>query len=78
MNAIYRLIPNFSAATLCLGLLITPVQADMMKDSPVTFPVKGALPSKYPPDVSTKRDVPEKDYANRGGRIEKMVRVLPK
>ncbi|MFA6543195.1 MAG: hypothetical protein WCS99_02140 [Limisphaerales bacterium] len=25
--------------------------ADLMKDSPVTFPDKGALPSKNPPDV---------------------------
>ncbi len=29
----------------------------------MTFPAKGALPSKYPPDISTKREVPEKDYA---------------
>ena len=37
--------------------------ADMMKDSPVKFPAKGALPSKYPPDVSTKHMSPEKDYS---------------
>ncbi len=35
---------------------------DMMADSPVTFPKKGALPSKYPPDVRTKSEPVEKDY----------------
>ncbi len=35
----------------------------MQKDSPVKFPEKGALPSKYPPDVRTKGGfAPEKDY----------------
>ena len=29
--------------------------ADMMKDSPVKFPDKGALLSEYPPDVTTSR-----------------------
>lgn len=39
-------------------------RADMMKDSPVTFPEKGALPSKYPPDRPSKeRSSPEKDYS---------------
>ncbi len=38
--------------------------ADMMKDSPVTFPERGALPSKYPPDVrSEERESPEPDYS---------------
>lgn len=35
----------------------------MMKDSPVTFPEKGALPSKNPPDVKTEQVTPEKDYS---------------
>ena len=50
------------------GALLTLVAsvgafADMMKDSPVTFPEKGALPSKYPPDVATKHESPEMDYS---------------
>jgi lysophospholipase L1-like esterase len=41
-----------------------PGRADLMKDSPVTFPAKGALPSKYPPDRPSKdRESPEKGYA---------------
>ena len=36
--------------------------ADLMKDSPVKFPEKGALPSKYPPDVKTASYPAEKDY----------------
>ena len=37
--------------------------ADLMKDSPVAFPEKGALPSKSPPDVKTWSESPEKDYS---------------
>jgi len=62
MNAICRLAAQFSAAV-CLALLVVTVRADMMKDSPVTFPAKGALPSKYPPDIRTQREVPEQDYS---------------
>ena len=46
-------------ALLALGL----ARADMMKDSPVKFPDKGALPSKYPPDIKTPQESPEKDYS---------------
>jgi lysophospholipase L1-like esterase len=63
MNATNRLAAQFSAAAVCLALLAVTVRADMMKDSPVTFPAKGALPSKYPPEVRTQREVPEKDYS---------------
>jgi len=35
----------------------------MMKDSPVTFPEKGALPAKYRPDIQTKTETPEPDYS---------------
>jgi len=58
----YRPIFPF-AAVVCLVLAAATAWADMMKDSPVTFPAKGALPSKYPPDVTTEREVPEKDYS---------------
>jgi len=34
----------------------------MMADSPVTFPKKGALPRKYPPDVRQQGEPAEKDY----------------
>jgi len=44
-------------------LLGSAANADMMKDSPVKFPDKGALPSKYPPDVTTPREIPEPDYS---------------
>lgn len=46
-----------------LFLLPCLVRADMMADTTVKFPEKGALPSKYRPDVSTKRETPEKDYS---------------
>jgi hypothetical protein len=53
------------ACCIALSIALCPITslADMMKDSPVKFPDKGALPSKYPPDVTTKREVPEKDYS---------------
>ncbi len=38
------------------------VPGDMAADSPVTFPERGALPSKYPPDVQTERFPTEKVY----------------
>ena len=34
-----------------------------MMDSPVTFPEKGAIPSKDPPDGKTWNESPEKDYS---------------
>ena len=48
---------------LSLALCCGAVRADMMKDSPVKFPDKGALPSKYPPDIKTPHETPEKDYS---------------
>jgi lysophospholipase L1-like esterase len=46
-----------------LALSAAAVHADMMADSPVTFPDKGALPAKYPPDQrSTDRETPESGY----------------
>lgn len=38
------------------------VPGNMMADSPVSFPERGALPSKYPPDVKTQSKPTEKDY----------------
>ncbi len=34
----------------------------MMEDSPVKFPKKGAMPSKYNPDIKVPREDAEKDY----------------
>lgn len=36
------------------GLLVSYALADMLKDSPVKFPKKGALPARYPPDQPAK------------------------
>ena len=49
--------------------------ADMMKDSPVTFPEKGALPAKWPPDVTTQRNVPEKDYSIFGTQQRSLAQI---
>ncbi len=52
------------AAILCCVAFAAAVSlADMMQDSPVKFPDKGALPSKYPPDVKTWHESPEPDYS---------------
>lgn len=51
------------ALTLCAGLTASLALADLMKDSPVTFPEKGALPAKYAADVKTWHESPEKDYS---------------
>jgi hypothetical protein len=48
---------------LLFALCSVAARGDMMKDSPVKFPKNGALPSKYPPDVRTWHESPEKDYA---------------
>jgi lysophospholipase L1-like esterase len=56
---LHRILAVLSLAWLACG----PAWADMMADSPVKFPEKGALPSKHPPDVPSKdRLAPEKDY----------------
>jgi hypothetical protein len=47
--------------TFLVCLTASSAFADMMKDSPVKFPEKGARPAKYPPAVTTKREVPEQD-----------------
>jgi len=45
----------------CISSRIT--FADMMADSPVTFPEQGALPVKYPPDLPDKiSETPEEGY----------------
>ncbi|MFZ4596831.1 MAG: hypothetical protein ACOYOF_21445, partial [Verrucomicrobiaceae bacterium] len=40
----------------------TLASSTMMVDSPVQFPDKGGLPSKYPPDVKVTSYPAEKDY----------------
>lgn len=52
-----------AAAAFCAALSVITARADLMRDSPVKFPEKGALPSKYPPDVQTKRNPSEQDYS---------------
>jgi lysophospholipase L1-like esterase len=57
---------------------------DMMADSPVTFPASGALPAKYPPDVSVKAEPAEPDYYLFGSpcrslaQIEKIQAEMPR
>jgi hypothetical protein len=48
--------------TLAILLACLPASADMMEDSPVEFPEKGALPSKFPPDVKVEHFPTGKDY----------------
>ena len=52
-------------ARLGLALLLlsaSTLRADLMKDSPVTFPEKGALPARFSPDVKTESLPVEPDY----------------
>ncbi|MBM3889665.1 MAG: hypothetical protein FJ388_11140 [Verrucomicrobia bacterium] len=53
------------AHSVVVSLALCPLTtlADLMKDSPVKFPEKGPLKAKWPPDVTTPREVPEKDYS---------------
>lgn len=55
-----HIMPRYLAAVV---LLLGGARADMLKDSPVKFPDKGALPSKYSPDIKTPQESPEKDYS---------------
>jgi len=73
-----------AAVLVCLALSATAV-ADMMADSPVTFPEKGCLPSKFPPDRHSKdRQTPEEGYYLFGTpersleQIEKIQAEMPK
>jgi len=57
------MIRRLALTVLTLSILACGVHADLMKDSPVKFPKKGALPSKFPPDVRSKHgEAPEKGY----------------
>jgi len=51
------------ALTLLACFAASLALADMMKDSPVQFPEKGALKAQFPPDVKTEQKTPEKDYS---------------
>ena len=51
------------AAILVVGVCLENADADMMADSPVTFPERGALPAKHPPDrPSQQRETTEEGY----------------
>lgn len=52
-----------------------PLLADMMRDSPVTFPATGALPSKHPTDVKTTWEKPEADYALFGANERSIEKI---
>ncbi|MFA6564285.1 MAG: GDSL-type esterase/lipase family protein [Verrucomicrobiia bacterium] len=70
------------AFLVCLAASLA--SADMMKDSPVKFPEKGALKAKWPPDVKTEQNSPEKDYSIFGtpqrslAQIAKIQAEMPK
>lgn len=49
-----RHVPLTVVATLLACCVTTVARADMAKDSPVTFPASGALPARFPPDISAK------------------------
>lgn len=50
-------------AVVTLHLTVPVASADLMADSPVQFPEKGALPAKFAPDRSSKqRATPEEGY----------------
>jgi len=55
-----------AATAVALAVLAAAAHGDLMKDSPVTFPEKGALPSKNPPDVKTWQETPEPEYSMFG------------
>jgi len=58
-----RPIRNHTLPLATLLSIATLLLADMTKDSPVTFPDKGALPAKYPPDQRSKdRAAAEEGY----------------
>ncbi len=48
--------------TLMANLLALSASADLMKDSPVKFPEKGALPAKFPPDRASEQEPTEEGY----------------
>lgn len=68
------LMPTAIAVSLCLGHTQNAAPADrnavntaarpgdMMTDSSVSFPKEGALPAKYPPDVTVRNEPVEPDY----------------
>src|SRR3954469_4913208 len=66
--------PRFHAFLIAL-ILAAPASADMMADSPVTFPKTGALPSKYTPEVKTQRETPEKDYSIFGAQERSVAQI---
>ena len=66
-------------------LILSHAFANMMKDSPVTFPEHGALPAKYPPDLPSKEhETPEEGYyifsspERSLAQIEKIRAEMPK
>ncbi len=59
---LYRLFTRWLPLA-CLMAMVPSARADMMADSPVTFPERGALPAKYSPDRPAQDGVaPEEGY----------------
>jgi hypothetical protein len=64
MTTPHRSLSSGTAVAVCLALISLVAWGDLMKDSPVPFPEKGALPSKHPLDrPSGQRSSPEEGYA---------------
>ena len=70
---------------LAVGVCVRDVRADMMADSPVISPDRGALPAKYSPDRrSPERETPEEGYhifttpERSLGQIAKIQAEMPK
>ncbi|MFH1921233.1 MAG: SGNH/GDSL hydrolase family protein [Planctomycetota bacterium] len=57
------IVPTVIVLLVAFSSGVRSVRADMMADSPVKFPERGALPAKYPPDQpSRNRETPQEGY----------------
>jgi len=63
LRSIVQIIIGCVLSFLLVKIFVIPIAfADMMADSPVTFPKKGPPPARYPPDVREQSEPAEKDY----------------
>lgn len=76
MTRYNTMITGAAAAVVSAALIFLPCRGDMAKDSPVTFPEKGALPSKYPPDSRPAGGSrPEKGYSITGSPKRSLAQI---